>query len=120
MLSEVTENLTYRLLELEERLGEGERELAQLRDSAPDSGELPEAVELWLQETEERLGRVEELLSQGGEPRQGGPRVVAAQRRRSDGHPPALEMLNGRSPTDQGDTPVPEEGEQAFLDEQIA
>jgi hypothetical protein len=100
LLSEVSETLTYRLLELEERLAEGERELAQLRDQAQVAAELPPGVEGWLEETDERLARVEELLRRGGGRSSGG-----------DGN--AARPLKAVAPD-----PFPEEEEQVFLDEQ--
>lgn len=65
LISEVSETLTYRLLELEERLVEGERALAQLRAQLQDVAELPASVESWLEETDERLARIEGLLRRG-------------------------------------------------------
>lgn len=119
LLSEVSETLTYRLLELEERLAEGERELARLRDQAQAAAELPEAVESWLEETDERLARVEELLrrgegrSTGLEGGAGRPLKAVAPAPSRALSPP---LAGGAAEPD----PFPEEGEQAFLDEQIA
>jgi TolA-binding protein len=114
-ISEVSETLTYRLLELEERLAESERELSQLRDQAQGTTELPESVESWLEQTDERLGRVEELLRRG-EGRGAGvaaPRPLMAVS-------PALSRPAERSPGDEevDPDPFPDEGEQAFLDDQ--
>jgi len=115
LISEVSETLTYRLLELEERLAAGERQLALLGEQARDSAALPPAMETWLEQTDERLGRVEELL------------------RRSDGRGGIASAAAGRSlmavraplgrtcesePAEPD--PFPQEEEQAFLDEQIA
>lgn len=100
LLSELSETLTYRLLELEERLAEGERELAQLRDQAKVAAELPPGVESWLEETDERLARVEELLRRGVGRSTGGDGSVAR-------------PLKAVAPD-----PFPEEEEQPFLDEQ--
>jgi hypothetical protein len=115
-ISEVSETLTYRLLELEERLAEGERELAQLREQAHGAAELPEAVDRWLGETEERLARVEELLRRG-EARGGGTGMAVARPLKAVS--PALSRPAGSSPHGrQADPdPFPEEGEQAFLDD---
>ena len=117
-ISEVSETLTYRLLELEERLAEGERELAELREQAQGAGEMPEAVESWLEETDERLARVEELL------RRGDARIAAgagSATRPLKAVPPALPHPAASSLDDGEDSepdPFPEEGEQAFLDDQ--
>lgn len=110
-ISEVSETLTYRLLELEERLAEGERELAQLRQQGHVSPELPEAVESWLEQTDERLARVEELLRRG-EGRGSAPvRPLMAVS-------PALSRPAARADEEEvNPDPFPEEGEQAFLDE---
>lgn len=117
LLSEVSETLTYRLLELEERLAEGERELATLRDQAQVAAELPPGVESWLEETDERLARVEELLrrgvgrSSGSDGSAAGPlKVVATTPFRSASPPPGEAEVEP--------DPFPEEEEQAFLDEQ--
>jgi hypothetical protein len=112
LISEVSETLTYRLLELEERLAEGERELAQLRTQAQASPELPSAVESWLEQTDERLARVEELLRRG-EGRSSGPvrPLVAVS--------PALSRPGAAAGDEELDPdPFPEEGEQPFLDDQ--
>ena len=114
-LSEVTENLTYRLLELEERLAAGESAVAELREQTRGAGasELPETMETWLEDTEQRLGRVEELLRGGasrGTPGVGGGRPLVAVSSR----PGALADGGHEEEID----PFPEEEEQAFLDEQ--
>lgn len=118
-LSEVTESLTYRLLELEERLAEGERELAQLRDQAQGAAELPPAVESWLEETDERLARVEELLRRG-DGRAAGTGVVAARSLKAVSPGLSRPVASPLSEEEIEADPFPEEGEQAFLDEQIA
>lgn len=111
LLSEVSETLTYRLLELEERLAAGERELARLRDQVRAAPELPEAVETWLEETDERLARVEELLRRGEGRSAGG-----------DGGAPrplkAVAPAYSRTPGGGEAEPdlFPEEEGQAFLD----
>ena len=106
-LSQVGETLTLRLLELEERLEGLEEhvlELGQLEqapaDGAGDAGEL-------LAATEERLLRLEELLTGRG-------RVAALPLRR----PEALH--NEGSPEEEPElegNPFPEEEEQPFMDE---
>lgn len=117
LISEVSETLTYRLLELEERLAEGERELARFRDQAQGAAELPAAVEGWLEETDARLARVEELLRRG-EVRAAGPDGVSARPLKAVA--PALSRPVATSLAEQeiDHDPFPEEGEQAFLDDQ--
>jgi hypothetical protein len=62
-LSEVAEILTFRLLELEERLTVHEVRLEQLLEGATASGApMAEGTELRLVETEDRLARLESLL----------------------------------------------------------
>ncbi len=62
-LSEVAEILTFRLLELEERLAGHELRLEQLLDGGLAPGApLAEGTELRLVETEDRLARIESLL----------------------------------------------------------
>jgi hypothetical protein len=62
-LSEVVETITYRLLELEERLSEQESQLQALHHQAGASAQLSEGAELCFDDTEERLGRLESLLN---------------------------------------------------------
>ncbi len=115
LISEVSETLTYRLLDLEERLADRERELAQLRDQTQGAAELPAAVEGWLEQTDERLARVEELLRRG-EGRGSGAGVSTA--RPLVAVPPAASRSADRSTEEELDPdPFPEEEEQAFLDE---
>ena len=62
-LSEVAEILTFRLLELEERLTVHEVRLEQLLEGTLTSGApMAEGTELRLVETEDRLARLESLL----------------------------------------------------------
>jgi len=62
-LTEVAEILTFRLLELEERLAGQEVRLEQLLEGALTSGApMAEGTELRLVETEDRLARLESLL----------------------------------------------------------
>jgi hypothetical protein len=114
-LSQVGEMLTLRLLELEERLESLERHLAQLpagvEPDADDTGRL-------LAATDERISRLEELLSGGGQRLKLVPEpeaqpeaepVLAALEDGEDGgfDEPELELH-----------PFPEEeGEQPFMDE---
>lgn len=98
-LSEVAETLTFRLLELEERLAAQELKLQPLLESQADApGLLAEDTELRLGDTEDRLARLEGLLSGLESP-------GAARHLR----PVAEEMFV--------DEPFLEEEEQPFLDE---
>jgi hypothetical protein len=67
VLSELTETLTYRLLELEERLASQELRIAPLLEGAAGdpagAAVLQDEMELRLEDTEERLSRLEGVLS---------------------------------------------------------
>jgi hypothetical protein len=67
VLSELTETLTYRLLEVEERLASQELRVRPLLDAADGdpagAAVLQEEMELRLEDTEERLSRLEGVLS---------------------------------------------------------
>lgn len=66
-LSELAESLTYRLLELEERLGAQDRQLSSLATASEVlTTEVSEAIEERMQETEDRLARIEGLLHGAG------------------------------------------------------
>jgi hypothetical protein len=106
-LSQVGETLTLRLLELEERLEGLEEQVLELdsRDQAPNAGHA-ETGEL-LAATEERIARLEELLTGRG-------RVEPLPLRRP------LAMQQEGSPTGEpplGLNPFPEDEEQPFMDE---
>ena len=113
-LSQVSEALMFRLLDLEERLGAVEQQLGSLHaqeDPAAaglgvDTGEI-------LALTEERLARLEDLLSGRRQPLGGsaGPHALI-----HGG------MKAGVSTGQDGDAfdPFPEEEEQPFMDELIA
>lgn len=92
LLSEITENLTYRLLDLEERLIQAERQLGQQRDGSHGDDALPERMERWLLDTEERIARVEDLLSDSPAAKPALPSGEA----RGVGGRPGLELLAGR------------------------
>ena len=63
-LSEVAETLTFRLLELEERLAAQELKVQPLLESQSSAqGLIAEDTELRLGDTEDRLARLEGLLS---------------------------------------------------------
>lgn len=116
-LSEVVETITYRLLELEERLAAQDLRLRDLCEEGSAQPPRPAALEFRLDDTEERLLRIEAMLTGIAqvEPRAGEHSGV-------DG--------NSASPWNQGaagdradagetdlDGPFPEEPEQRFLDE---
>lgn len=62
-LSEVTEALTYRLLELDERLASSELMVQSLQAQGGSGLNLAEDTELRLDDTEARLARLESMLS---------------------------------------------------------
>jgi hypothetical protein len=62
-LSQVVETITYRLLELEERLIEQESQLQALDQRAGTSSQLSNGAELRFDATEERLVQLESLLN---------------------------------------------------------
>jgi len=121
VLSQVAEALTYRLLELEERLeGHELRTDEQLEQLAGLEAVHGEAVDQRLDDTQARLARIETALR--GLERPGGSRHLQAVQ------PPALQQelphtLPAAEPFDSGpaDTdPFPDDGEQPFMDELIA
>jgi hypothetical protein len=95
-VTEVVETLTFRLLELEERMAAQDLRLQPLLESGQSSADpFHEETELRLEDTEDRLRRLEAVLNglEGG----------SAARH--------LQPL---------DNPFPEEGEQPFMDELTA
>jgi hypothetical protein len=118
-LSQVGELLTLRLLELEERLEGLERHLAELpagvEPDADDSGSL-------LAATDERISRLEELLSGGGQRLQLVPEPEAQPEAAPVLEPVASSLEEGEDAGfDEPELelhPFPEEdGEQPFMDE---
>lgn len=63
MLSQVVETITYRLLELEERLSLQESYLQDLQHQTVGSQQLSDGAELRFDDTEVRLGHLESLLN---------------------------------------------------------
>ncbi|MFN9631359.1 MAG: hypothetical protein ACK59A_14200 [Cyanobacteriota bacterium] len=62
-LSELMETLTFKMLELEERCAAQEEQLAALHHGTEQHDtELAQAMDSRIQETEQRLGRIEMLL----------------------------------------------------------
>lgn len=106
-LSELAEHLTYRLLEIEERLAGQDSQLASLQMQLEEipSG-LGNALEEKMLETEDRLARIEALLHGTGQPGRG----------RRPSFARSLQAL----PTMQNDRDSPAEGlpEEALLDEE--
>lgn len=121
-LSQLAETLTIRLLELEERLQSQQEQLEPLLEVAQgtDPG-LAEALELRLEDTEQRLAQLESLL-QGGATLRAVPSSRVRQSFVPDGLPVAVLDVEGeldRSAQLDPD-PFPEEGEQPFMDERVA
>jgi hypothetical protein len=129
----VTETLTYRLLDLEERLGAQEQRLETLLQHGGGRGTAAaEGLEQRCGETEDRLGRVEALLA-GLERPGAGRHLQALQRSR-----PSTETSTGSSSEDNVEQahqalleealldeelevdPFFDEGEQPFMDERTA
>ena len=121
-LSELMETITYRMLELEERLVLQEERLAVQDRSDGVSGEAAAALELRLEESAERLLRIESMLA-GFERGAAGPGRATGR----------LQVLGSAAAQDSHDWPDPDpqegnpdsdpffdEGEQPFMDERIA
>ena len=107
-LSLVSETLTLRLLELEERLAALEGQLEGLQQqSTPSSGDSAEL----LTATEERIARLEDLLNEQSAPK------------RATVHPlqrpvqQATDASDGFSEPELELNPFPEDEEQPFMDE---
>ncbi|MFN9694433.1 MAG: hypothetical protein ACK52U_03855 [Synechococcaceae cyanobacterium] len=107
-LSVLAESLTIRLLELEERL------LAQEQRAQPGAdAESQQELELRLEDTDQRLLRIEELLHDLEPP--------ATTRHLHEVPRPAAPSLQKSGQVDISETEIfPEEGEQPFMDELIA
>ncbi|MCP9851174.1 hypothetical protein [Cyanobium sp. Morenito 9A2] len=111
-LSEVSETLTIRLLELEERLQRAEHHLEQVGREAQGDSELPGSTGQILAQTEARLARLEDWLQdhQGARARSA-PSVLPFPRS------VAGEADNAIHQGDFGVDPFPDEAEQRFMDE---
>jgi len=121
-LSQVSEALMFRLLDLEERLGAVEQQLGSLsaRDDQAASGLGVDTGEI-LALTEERLARLVDLLSGGRQPLGGGGSSPYGQDAGLAGAQGAIKAMASRSAVrDAAFDPFPEEEEQAFMDELIA
>lgn len=114
-LSEMGETLTYRLLELEERLAAQELRLAPLleRQGGLDAA-AAEDIELRLGDTEERLGRIEAVLN--GIERSGVARHLQPLRPSAVPFRVSGPIQQKRRPSEEED-PFLEEEEQPFMDE---
>lgn len=112
LLSELTENLTFRLLEAEEQLAAQELQLrTQLEGGAEADPALAAEMDLRLGDTEARLARIEAVLNGPAEPDEA--RHLRAVDVRSERFSPA--------PQDrEEEEPFLEEGEQPFMDELLA
>ena len=120
-LSQVSEALMFRLLDLEERLAAVEQQLGSLQareDQTPpglavDTGEI-------LALTEERLARLEDLLSGRRQPLGGlGNSAFGLEAGSLAARAAINQVASPAEPEDSFD-PFPEEEEQAFMDELIA
>ena len=110
-LSVLAESLTIRLLELEERV------LAQEQGPPQDEdAEFQQEFEIRLEDTDQRLMRIEALLHELERP--------AAPRHLQEVPRPAVQpgphAASGEDRDDRDDEMFPEEGEQPFMDELIA
>jgi TolA-binding protein len=107
-LSLVSETLTLRLLELEERLAALEGQLEGLQQqSTPSSSDSADL----LTATEERIARLEDLLNEQSAPK--GATVHPLQRPAQQ----ATNALDGFSEPELELNPFPEDEEQPFMDE---
>lgn len=110
-LSQVVETITYRLLELEERLGEQECQLQALQQQTVGAAQLSDGAEQRFDDTEERLVHLESLLNGMAPTSAAGAARHLQPVRTGDGH---------RSQVDQPatiDGPFLEEPEQPFMDD---
>jgi hypothetical protein len=118
-LAEVAEQLTYRLIDLEERLADQQRQMQAIREEglAADHGQQWQER---LDQTDLRLAEIETLL--GGT---GGPRSLRGQSARPVHFPsPVPAGLAGLGLGHDGDASVaedifPEEMEQPFMDDDL-
>ena len=123
VLSEVAESLTYRLLELDERLAGQERLQEQAATVAP---EVAEEMELRLLDTEERLARMEALLADGGGTamsRHLQPVTLSSPHSKALGSAVLARHSMGHGPDEveiPQEDPFLDEGEQPFMDELTA
>ncbi len=123
VLSEVAESLTYRLLDLEERLAVQEQHL--LEQAEAGDSPLAEEMEQRLLDTEDRLARIEGLLTAGEASsalRPGQPLRLASAHS-PVGSPPRVRQAGVSAAAEvriPQEDPFLDEGEQPFMDELIA
>lgn len=115
-LSQVGETLTFRLLELEERLTAIEAQLAELNTSTTPELHASDAAEM-LAGTEERIARLEDLLSAPQHQQR-----LNVVRPLGQVEPPTENSSAGFEPEEEpmDQDPFPEDEEQPFMDELIA
>ncbi|MEI6360265.1 MAG: hypothetical protein WCO50_08045 [Synechococcus sp. ELA619] len=120
-LSQVSEALMFRLLDLEERMGAVEQQLDSLhaREDQVVAGIGVDTVEI-LALTEERLTRLEDLLSSRRQPLAGLANPAYALDGGSLGAKATIQAVASPAEREDAFDPFPEEEEQAFMDEQIA
>ena len=107
-LSVLAESLTIRVLELEERL------LAQERRAHPgEDAASRQELELRLEDTDQRLLRIEALLHDLERP-------APSRHLQEVPRPTAHQAPGARPSSTPGEEIFPEDGEQLFMDEQIA
>lgn len=117
VLSELLETITYRLLELEERVATQDLRLQaiveQLPDPAASVAGISDDAELRLEDTEERLSQLEALLNGMASP------AGAVSARHLQSVPPSSSVPSSSGGADAAalEDPFPEEGEQPFMDE---
>ena len=111
----------FRLLDLEERLGAAEQQLGSLhaREDQVVAGIGVDTVEI-LALTEERLARLEDLLSSRRQPLAGLGNSTYALDGGSHGAKAAIKAVASPVEREEAFDPFPEEEEQAFMDELIA
>ena len=110
-LSQLTESLAFRVVELEERLAASELSMKPLLEAGIPAAQTDD-TELRLEDTEECIARLESLLIGAGSRSQ--PRNRGAQpARHQPPMDPALESLGDPDP-------FIDEGEQPFMDELAA
>lgn len=115
MLSEVTETLTYRLLELEEKLAASEASHRLLREGQDPA--VHEETETRLQFTEEKLARIESMLQmveRSGSTRHLLPVPAPVLQQE------VIPLPHRHEPVGESEPFLDDEGEQSFMDELIA
>jgi hypothetical protein len=120
-LSQVSEALMFRLLDLEERLGAVEQQLGSLQASEDHSASgLGVHTDEILALTEERLARLEDLLSGRRQPLGGLGNSAFGLEAGSVAAKATIRAVASPAEREDSFDPFPEEEEQAFMDELIA